>query len=148
MPLLPGAVTASRSHGAAGTGLSLPEVLSRPNLQAARAYLSSLSQPIPQVKFCPTGGITPALAPSYLKLANVITLGGSWMAPKAMVDAGDWAGIEKLAREAAAEGAQISAFHLFNALISLHFRSFIAIDIAFDGERFGREALPVEQQQR
>jgi len=65
------------------------------------AYLSSLAQPIPQVKFCPTGGITPVLAPSYLKLANVITLGGSWMVPKAMVAAGDWAGIEQLARDAA-----------------------------------------------
>ena len=55
------------------------------------AYLSSLSQPIPQVKFCPTGGITVQSAPRYLKLSNVITLGGSWMAPKAMVQAGDWA---------------------------------------------------------
>jgi 2-dehydro-3-deoxyphosphogluconate aldolase/(4S)-4-hydroxy-2-oxoglutarate aldolase len=53
------------------------------------------------VRFCPTGGITPVLAPSYLKLANVITLGGSWMVPKAMVAAGDWAGIEQLARDAA-----------------------------------------------
>ena len=65
-------------------------------------YLSSLSQPIPQVKFCPTGGITVDTAPRYLKLSNVITLGGSWMAPKAMVQAGDWAGIEALAKAAAA----------------------------------------------
>jgi len=65
-------------------------------------YLAALASPLPQVRFCPTGGITPALAPSYLKLANVITLGGSWMAPKAMVTEGKWDEIEKLAREAAA----------------------------------------------
>ena len=65
------------------------------------AYLSSLASPLPQIRFCPTGGITPALAPAYLKLSNVITLGGSWMAPKAMVNEGKWDEIEKLAREAA-----------------------------------------------
>ena len=65
-------------------------------------YLASLSSPLPQIRFCPTGGITPALAPSYLKLPNVITLGGSWMAPKNLVNAGQWDEIEKLSREAAA----------------------------------------------
>ena len=65
-------------------------------------YLASLASPLPQIKFCPTGGITVALAPSYLKLSNVITLGGSWMAPKAMVNEGQWDEIEKLARAAAA----------------------------------------------
>ena len=65
-------------------------------------YLASLSSPLPQVRFCPTGGITPALAPSYLKLPNVITLGGSWMAPKNLVNEGKWDEIEKLSREAAA----------------------------------------------
>ena len=65
-------------------------------------YLASLSSPLPQIRFCPTGGITPALAPSYLKLPNVITLGGSWMAPKNLVSAGQWDEIEKLSREAAA----------------------------------------------
>jgi 2-dehydro-3-deoxyphosphogluconate aldolase/(4S)-4-hydroxy-2-oxoglutarate aldolase len=64
-------------------------------------YLSSLSTVLPRIKFCPTGGITPALAPNYLKLANVITLGGSWMAPKALVAEGKWDEIEKLARAAA-----------------------------------------------
>jgi 2-dehydro-3-deoxyphosphogluconate aldolase / (4S)-4-hydroxy-2-oxoglutarate aldolase len=65
-------------------------------------YLASLSSPLPQIRFCPTGGITPALAPSYLKLPNVITLGGSWMAPKNLVNAGQWDEMEKLSREAAA----------------------------------------------
>ena len=65
------------------------------------AYLSSLASPLPQVRFCPTGGITPEKAPAYLKLSNVITIGGSWMAPKRLIEAKDWAGIEKLAAEAA-----------------------------------------------
>ena len=66
------------------------------------AYLASLSTVLPLIKFCPTGGITPALAPSYFKLPNVITLGGSWMATKALVAEGKWDEIERLAREAAA----------------------------------------------
>ena len=65
------------------------------------AYLSSLASPLPQVRFCPTGGITPESATRYLKLSNVITIGGSWMAPKTLVAAKDWAGIEALARQAA-----------------------------------------------
>lgn len=101
MPLLPGGVTATEVMSLLERGYTFQKFF--PAEPAGGVpYLSSLSQPIPQVKFCPTGGITPALAPSYLKLANVITLGGSWMAPKALVSAGDWAGIEKLAREAAA----------------------------------------------
>lgn len=65
------------------------------------AYLSALMSPLPQVKFCPTGGITPEIAPAYLKLANVVTIGGSWMASKALIASKDWAGIVKLAAAAA-----------------------------------------------
>jgi 2-dehydro-3-deoxyphosphogluconate aldolase/(4S)-4-hydroxy-2-oxoglutarate aldolase len=56
---------------------------------------------LPQVKFCPTGGITAENASYYLKLANVITIGGSWMAPKSLIANKDWAGIAKLAAAAA-----------------------------------------------
>ena len=101
MPLLPGGVTATEVMTLFERGYHFQKFFPA-EPAGGTAYLSSLAQPIPQVKFCPTGGITPALAPSYLKLPNVITLGGSWMAPKALVAAGDWAGIEKLAREAAA----------------------------------------------
>lgn len=101
MPLLPGGVTATEVMTLLERGYHIQKFFPA-EPAGGTAYLSSLAQPIPQVKFCPTGGITPALAPSYLKLPNVITLGGSWMAPKALVAAGDWHGIEKLAREAAA----------------------------------------------
>jgi 2-dehydro-3-deoxyphosphogluconate aldolase/(4S)-4-hydroxy-2-oxoglutarate aldolase len=101
MPLLPGGVTATEVMTLLERGYHFQKFFPA-EPAGGTAYLSSLAQPVPQVKFCPTGGITPALAPSYLKLPNVITLGGSWMAPKALVAAGDWTGIEKLAREAAA----------------------------------------------
>jgi 2-dehydro-3-deoxyphosphogluconate aldolase/(4S)-4-hydroxy-2-oxoglutarate aldolase len=65
------------------------------------AYLSSLSSPLPNVRFCPTGGITASTTPKYLALPNVITVGGSWMASKKHVAAKDWKAIEALAKEAA-----------------------------------------------
>ncbi|MER6343799.1 bifunctional 4-hydroxy-2-oxoglutarate aldolase/2-dehydro-3-deoxy-phosphogluconate aldolase [Streptomyces sp. NPDC001595] len=65
------------------------------------AYLRSLSGPLPQARFCPTGGIGPDSAPGYLALPNVGCVGGSWMLPADAVAARDWARIEDLAREAA-----------------------------------------------
>jgi 2-dehydro-3-deoxyphosphogluconate aldolase/(4S)-4-hydroxy-2-oxoglutarate aldolase len=57
---------------------------------------------LPQVSFCPTGGITPDNAPGYLELANVACVGGSWITPEAAIRNGDWARIENLARAASA----------------------------------------------
>ncbi|MFI8187775.1 bifunctional 4-hydroxy-2-oxoglutarate aldolase/2-dehydro-3-deoxy-phosphogluconate aldolase [Streptomyces sp. NPDC085946] len=65
------------------------------------AYLRSLAGPLPQARFCPTGGIGPASAPDYLALPNVGCVGGSWMLPPDAVAARDWARVERLAREAA-----------------------------------------------
>jgi 2-dehydro-3-deoxyphosphogluconate aldolase / (4S)-4-hydroxy-2-oxoglutarate aldolase len=97
--LLPGGVTASECMALLEWGYSIQKFFPAEPAGGA-AYLSSLASPLPQIKFCPTGGITPNNAPHYLKLSNVITIGGSWMIPKAMIAAGDWAGIESLAREA------------------------------------------------
>jgi 2-dehydro-3-deoxyphosphogluconate aldolase/(4S)-4-hydroxy-2-oxoglutarate aldolase len=66
------------------------------------ASLKSFSGPFAQVKFCPTGGIDAASAPRYLALANVLTVGGSWMLPNDALLARDWARIEALARASAA----------------------------------------------
>jgi 2-dehydro-3-deoxyphosphogluconate aldolase/(4S)-4-hydroxy-2-oxoglutarate aldolase len=63
--------------------------------------LKGLAGPFPQVRFCPTGGIDATSAPDFLALPNVGTVGGSWMLPKDAIVAGDWARIERLAREAA-----------------------------------------------
>jgi 2-dehydro-3-deoxyphosphogluconate aldolase / (4S)-4-hydroxy-2-oxoglutarate aldolase len=98
--LLPGGVTASECMALLEWGYTIQKFFPAEPAGGA-AYLSSLASPLPQVKFCPTGGITPELAPKYLKLPNVITIGGSWMAPKSLVAAGDWGKIEALARAAA-----------------------------------------------
>ncbi|MFF0019977.1 bifunctional 4-hydroxy-2-oxoglutarate aldolase/2-dehydro-3-deoxy-phosphogluconate aldolase [Streptomyces sp. NPDC005496] len=66
------------------------------------AYLKSLAGPLPQARFCPTGGIGLATAPEYLALPNVGCVGGSWMLPADAVAARDWDRVEALAREAAA----------------------------------------------
>ena len=62
--------------------------------------LKAIGAPLPQITFCPTGGVSPANARDYLSLSNVACAGGSWVAPKQMVLDQDWVGIETLAREA------------------------------------------------
>ena len=66
------------------------------------AWLRSVAAPCPKLKFCPTGGIDLANAAAYLKLPNVVAVGGSWPAPRDAVAAGNFARITELAREAAA----------------------------------------------
>ncbi|MGW3283118.1 bifunctional 4-hydroxy-2-oxoglutarate aldolase/2-dehydro-3-deoxy-phosphogluconate aldolase [Streptomyces sp. NPDC001002] len=65
------------------------------------AYLKSLAGPLPQARFCPTGGIGAGNASAYLELPNVGCVGGTWMIPGDAVAAGDWGRVEQLAREAA-----------------------------------------------
>jgi 2-dehydro-3-deoxyphosphogluconate aldolase / (4S)-4-hydroxy-2-oxoglutarate aldolase len=67
-------------------------------------YLTAVHGPLPQARFCPTGGITAETAPDFLALPNVACVGGSWLTPRAPVQAGDWAQVEQLAREASALG--------------------------------------------
>ncbi len=99
-PLLPGAATASEAMRLLERGYSVQKFF--PAEAAGGApFLKSLASPLPQIRFCPTGGVSPSNAASYLSLPNVICAGGSWVAPKELMLAGDWAGIEALAREAA-----------------------------------------------
>ena len=63
--------------------------------------LKSIGGPLPQVIFCPTGGINPGNAADYLALKNVACVGGSWMAPADLVDTENWEAITRLAQEAA-----------------------------------------------
>jgi 2-dehydro-3-deoxyphosphogluconate aldolase/(4S)-4-hydroxy-2-oxoglutarate aldolase len=64
--------------------------------------LKALAGPFPDVRFCPTGGLTPDNAPEYLALPNVPVCGGSWLTPSDAVATGDWGRITALARAAAA----------------------------------------------
>lgn len=68
------------------------------------AALKAFAGPLPQVSYCPTGGITPQNAPGYLKLPNVLCVGGSWVADPARMREGDWKGIAELARAASKLG--------------------------------------------
>lgn len=99
LPLLPGVASASEAMRLLERGYSVMKFFPAEAAGGA-AFLGSLASPLPQISFCPTGGVNPGNALSYLNLPNVICAGGSWVAPKAMVAEGDWAGIEALAREA------------------------------------------------
>ncbi|HPE24976.1 bifunctional 4-hydroxy-2-oxoglutarate aldolase/2-dehydro-3-deoxy-phosphogluconate aldolase [Albidovulum sp.] len=99
LPLLPGAATASEVMALLERGYTVQKFFPAEAIGGAKA-LGSLASPLPQVRFCPTGGIGLASAPQYLSLANVMCVGGSWVAPKDRVAAGDWPAIEALAREA------------------------------------------------
>ncbi|MEU8530532.1 MULTISPECIES: bifunctional 4-hydroxy-2-oxoglutarate aldolase/2-dehydro-3-deoxy-phosphogluconate aldolase [Streptomyces] len=103
VPFLPGVSTTSEVVALLERGV--PEMKFFPAEAAGGvAYLKSLSGPLPQARFCPTGGVTLASAPSYLALPNVGCVGGTWMLPKAALEAKDWGRVEALAREAAALG--------------------------------------------
>ncbi|XVS66151.1 bifunctional 4-hydroxy-2-oxoglutarate aldolase/2-dehydro-3-deoxy-phosphogluconate aldolase [Actinosynnema sp. CA-299493] len=101
LPFLPGAATVSEAMRLAERGLTSLKFFPA---EAAGGvdYLKSIGGPLPGLRFCPTGGITPATAPNYLALPNVGCVGGSWLAPKDALVSGDWARIEELARAASA----------------------------------------------
>ncbi|KFE33585.1 bifunctional 4-hydroxy-2-oxoglutarate aldolase/2-dehydro-3-deoxy-phosphogluconate aldolase [Thioclava atlantica] len=101
LPLLPGAATASEVMKLYEIGYDVLKFFPAEASGGAPA-LRAIGAPIPQVSFCPTGGVSMKNADDYLSLPNVLCAGGSWVAPDAMVQAGDWDGIEALAREAAA----------------------------------------------
>jgi len=100
-PLLPGVMTPTELISARNAGFQVLKLF--PAQQAGGVgMLKALGAPFPDVLFCPTGGITRASAPEFLALSNVVCVGGSWFAPPALLAAGDWTGIEALARDAAA----------------------------------------------
>lgn len=100
-PFLPGVATASELMRGLDAGLDCFKLFPAVSV-GGPALLASLHGPFPGARFCPTGGITPATAPDYLRLPNVITLGGSWLTPRAALQAADWAAVEALARAAVA----------------------------------------------
>jgi 2-dehydro-3-deoxyphosphogluconate aldolase/(4S)-4-hydroxy-2-oxoglutarate aldolase len=98
-PLLPGVMTPTELLAARNAGFDTLKLF--PAHQAGGVgMLNALAGPFPDVRFCPTGGITRATAPDYLALPNVACIGGSWFAPPELIRIGDWAGIEALARDA------------------------------------------------
>ncbi|MDN3020591.1 bifunctional 4-hydroxy-2-oxoglutarate aldolase/2-dehydro-3-deoxy-phosphogluconate aldolase [Streptomyces sp. S.PB5] len=101
VPFLPGVSTASEVVALLERGVR--EMKFFPAQAAGgTAYLKSLAGPLPQARFCPTGGIGLANAPEYLSLPNVGCVGGTWMLPADAVAARDWGRVEELARAASA----------------------------------------------
>ena len=100
LPLLPGAATASEVMRLLERGYTVQKFFPAEANGGAPA-LKAIGAPIPQVKFCPTGGVSLQNASVYLGLSNTLCVGGSWVAPKDKVIAGDWAGITALAAQAA-----------------------------------------------
>ncbi|MEU0184227.1 bifunctional 4-hydroxy-2-oxoglutarate aldolase/2-dehydro-3-deoxy-phosphogluconate aldolase [Streptomyces sp. NPDC006207] len=101
LPFLPGVSTASEVVALAERGVT--ELKFFPAEAAGgTAYLRALAAPLPDVRFCPTGGIDAERAPTYLALPNVACVGGSWMVPQDALRDRDWDRVERLAREAAA----------------------------------------------
>jgi 2-dehydro-3-deoxyphosphogluconate aldolase/(4S)-4-hydroxy-2-oxoglutarate aldolase len=101
LPFLPGTATVSEVLTVLEAGFT--EMKFFPAEAAGGApYLRSIASPVPDARFCPTGGITPATASTYLSLPNVGCVGGSWLTPADALAAGDYDRVEVLAREAAA----------------------------------------------
>ena len=100
LPLLPGAATSSEAMELLERGYRFQKFF--PAVPAGGSkLLGAWASPLPQIRFCPTGGISLANAPEFLALPNVVCVGGSWLTPADKLAASDWAGIEALAREAA-----------------------------------------------
>jgi 2-dehydro-3-deoxyphosphogluconate aldolase/(4S)-4-hydroxy-2-oxoglutarate aldolase len=99
LPLLPGVATVSEALHAREHGITAMKFF--PAAPAGGpAYLAALAAPLSDVLFCPTGGISPATAPDYLALPNVVCVGGSWLTPARAVAERDWRAITALARGA------------------------------------------------
>ena len=101
LPYVPAVATASELMAAMEAGFTACKFF--PAAQSGGVeVLKVLAGPFPAARFCPTGGVDAASAPSYLALPNVLCVGGSWLTPRDALASGDFARIERLAREAAA----------------------------------------------
>ncbi len=108
LPLMPGAATAGEVMGLLERGHDMVKFFPA-EAAGGVAMLRALAGPLPQARFCPTGGIGPGNARDYLALANVACVGGSWVAPPDLIAAGDWSEIESRARAAAGLRRQAEA---------------------------------------
>lgn len=101
IPLLPGIGTPTEAMAAAERGYSFLKFFPAEALGGA-PVLKAFASPLPDITFCPTGGIDAVKAKTYLSLPNVICVGGSWIMPNDAIESGDFARVETLAREASA----------------------------------------------
>ena len=99
LPFLPGIQTVSEAMVLAEQGFGLLKFFPA-DAAGGVAWLKAVAAPLAGLRFCPTGGVGADTAQAYLSLANVACVGGSWVAPREAVAAGDWTRIERLAAAA------------------------------------------------
>jgi 2-dehydro-3-deoxyphosphogluconate aldolase/(4S)-4-hydroxy-2-oxoglutarate aldolase len=99
LPILPGAATSTEIMRLFDLGYSVQKFFPAEAIGGQTA-LKAIGGPLPNVKFCPTGGITINNAKDYLKLENTLCVGGSWVAPQNLIENKDWKSITDLARTA------------------------------------------------
>ena len=98
---LPGCATVSEAMALAERGFEVLKFFpAEPS--GGLAWLKAVAEPLPRIRFCPTGGVSITNAAAYLALPNVVAVGGSWVAPRSMIGAGKFDRIAELAREASA----------------------------------------------
>ena len=98
---LPGCATVSEAMALAERGFEVLKFFpAEPS--GGLAWLKAVAEPLPRIRFCPTGGVSITNAAAYLALPNVVAVGGSWVAPRSMIGAGKFDRIAGLAREASA----------------------------------------------
>jgi 2-dehydro-3-deoxyphosphogluconate aldolase/(4S)-4-hydroxy-2-oxoglutarate aldolase len=100
LPFLPGVQTVTEAMVLAEQGFQILKFFPA-GPEGGLAWLKAVAAPLAGLRFCPTGGVDAATAPSYLALLNVACVGGSWVAPREAVAARDWPQIERLAAAAA-----------------------------------------------
>ena len=105
VPVLPGCATVSEAMTLSGRGFKVLKFFPA-EASGGVAWLKSVAAPLPDLKFCPTGGIDATNIAAYLACPNVLAVGGSWVAPKDAVAAGDFARVTRLAREASRSRAR------------------------------------------
>jgi 2-dehydro-3-deoxyphosphogluconate aldolase / (4S)-4-hydroxy-2-oxoglutarate aldolase len=101
LPFIPGVASPSEAMTAREHGFTLMKCFPAAQLGGVEV-LKAWGGPLPDLRFCPTGGVTLANLGQFLALPNVAMAGGSWLTPAALVNAGDWAAITRLAAEATA----------------------------------------------
>ena len=101
IPVLPGCATVSEAMALGARGFKVLKFFPA-EASGGVAWLKSIAAPLPELKFCPTGGIDSKNIATYLACPNVLAVGGSWVAPKDAIASGDFGRITQLAREASA----------------------------------------------
>lgn len=108
VPVVPGVATASEIQAALALEVTTVKLFPAEQLGGV-PLLKALSAPFPEVRFIPTGGISPDSLPAYLSLPAVLAVGGSWLAPAGLVESDDWREVERLTRKSVTVAGQTRA---------------------------------------